>query len=414
MQLKPTTKPPKRWGSTILESEIDRLEQSCRRALAWAEEWDYEGYSKYDALDSFLLRALSLGNKYLRLIYTQVVMRSPVNLRPWLLVPKGKNPKGMALFAQAYLNLFAYRGDDRNRDQALYCLNWLRENQASGYSGACWGYNSAWQTPGFYAPKFGPNMVVTAFVSRAFVKAYELLGNEAFLDLARSSVEFIRRDLRVVHESKEMKCYSYTPFARWTALNINALGAGLLARIYHHTREPSLRDEAQRMMEFVVSKQTDYGAWYYTDPPNLSPLTHDNYHTGYILDSILEYSYSTGDQSYMANYRQGLEFYDQNLFLNNEAPKFLFDRIYPIDIHGAAQGIVTFSKAAQYGESDMRKALKIAKWAIDNMQDSDGHFYYQKGRLFTKKFSLVRWNQAWMAYALTTLLASLQQVEASL
>jgi hypothetical protein len=48
-------------------------------------------------------------------------------------------------------------------------------------------------------------------------------------------------------------------------------------------------------------------------------------------------------------------------------------------------------------------ARKIAGWAIANMQDEKGYFYYQKGRWITNKIPYIRWSQAWMFYALSLL-----------
>jgi hypothetical protein len=52
-------------------------------------------------------------------------------------------------------------------------------------------------------------------------------------------------------------------------------------------------------------------------------------------------------------------------------------------------------------------ARKIAKWAIENIQDKNGYFYYQKTRFYTNKISYIRWSQAWMFYALSLYIAKL-------
>ena len=41
----------------------------------------------------------------------------------------------------------------------------------------------------------------------------------------------------------------------------------------------------------------------------------------------------------------GLRFYRDRLFETDGAPRFMHDRKYPFDIHGAAQGIITFALA---------------------------------------------------------------------
>jgi hypothetical protein len=388
-----------------------RLKGLCRRALAYAEARDYEGYSKYDALNSRLLEPLAFGNKYLRLIYTQAVMRAPVNLRPLLFVPKEKNPKGIGLFAHAYCNLYNLWEDAADRDRAEYCLNWLLEHRSPGdYAGPCWGYNFAWQTPIFFVPRYAPNMVVSAVVGQAFVRAFEVFGDQRYLDAARGVIEFIRHDLHALQDQRGLCYYSYTAFDNSRVINVSALGAGLMSRVYQHTREQSLIQEARQLIHFVVDKQTNYGAWYYTDPPEQSPLTHDNYHTGFVLDAILQYIHACGDDQWAPNYRHGIEFYAQRLFLDDGTPKFLYDRAYPIDIHGVAQGIISFSQGARIYPEYQANAIRIAQWAEKNMLGKDGRFYYQRLRHLTKRFSLMRWAQGWMCLALSTLLASLEGI----
>ncbi|MFQ5456606.1 MAG: hypothetical protein ACE5EA_10480 [Nitrospirota bacterium] len=379
---------------------------SCRKAMNYAEDNDYAGYSKYDGLNSPILDSLSFHNPYLRLIYTQIVMRSPINIRPILSVKKSRNPKGIGLFAMSYLNLYKTFNDNSDKEKAESLLSWLMDNYSQGYSGKCWGYNFAWQSPGFYAPKYMPNLVVTSVIGQAFVKGYEVLRDDKYLDTARSAVDFILKDLKVLFESGDMKCISYVPAdTKILVLNVNAQAAALMINIYKNTKEELLLKEAYRLINYVVDKKTNYGGWYYTYPPGDSPIVHDNYHTGNIIDSLIDYSKSTGDPTFDIALRQGLEYYYNNLFLENGAPKFMNNREYPYDIHGAAQSIVTFSKASYLDRKYYDMALKVAEWAITYMQDkSDGHFYYQVMRLYTKRFPLMRWAQAWMAKGLSKLL----------
>ena len=70
----------------------ETIKNSLDKTLKYAEINDYKGYNKYDALDSEFLMALSFGNKYLRLLYSQAIMRFPINIRPLFFVPKTRNP----------------------------------------------------------------------------------------------------------------------------------------------------------------------------------------------------------------------------------------------------------------------------------------------------------------------------------
>lgn len=51
------------------------------------ENRNFAGYDPYDALNSPVIRALTFGQKYGRIAWTQLMWRLPINLRPLLLVP---------------------------------------------------------------------------------------------------------------------------------------------------------------------------------------------------------------------------------------------------------------------------------------------------------------------------------------
>jgi hypothetical protein len=410
--------------------------------LGYAESEKYHGYNKHDGLNSPFLHALALQNRWLRLLFIQLVMRSPFNLRPLFSVRKTINPKGMSLFCRTYLilhELAACSSDSITQcqyfplsevlrrseseaqgaktegstswlEKARHCLDWLVKHSAHsrGYTGHCWGYPYDWQDVGFFAPAGMPNCVVTCFASRAFLHAYELTGESSYLEVARSACSFLLNDLSVLHDSPEMLCISYAPVdMKWIVMDTSALAAALLAKVSQHVETSALKCEARRLMNYVVDKQTDYGAWYYSHPPKDSRITHDNYHTGFILDAILDYADATGDQTFLPNYHRGLNFYKEHLFLPNGAPKWMHDKVYPHDIHGSAQGIITFSQAVRFGHEYRELAEKIAQWTLANFYNPrEGYFYYQTGRLWTKKFTLMRWCNAWMAWAIASLLRS--------
>jgi hypothetical protein len=162
-----------------------------------------------------------------------------------------------------------------------------------------------------------------------------------------------------------------------------------------------LLDIAKRQINYTVNRRTDYNAWYYTHPPGKSLIRHDNYHTGGILDGLLEYFEETGDNSYMQSYWNGLAYYRQNLFEANGAPKWMNDKKHPFDIHGSAQGIITFTKADRHNPSLSSQAALITNWTIKNLYRRKKHdFAYRQGRWLKWNYSLMRWCNAWMARAL--------------
>lgn len=343
-------------------------------------------------------------------------MRAPVNLRPIFGVKKYRNPKGIALFARSYFNLYQIEGTEAQLEPARSLLAWLEQVAVPGYSGPCWGYFWDWQDLGFFAPFGSPNCVVTTFVGQALLDGYECTGDDRYLAMAAGALEFIRRDLKVLYEDTTMKCVSYVPARdiKMVVMDVSALAGALMARVSRHTQDPALAAEARKLVNYVVDKQTEYGAWYYTHPPEDSPVKHDNYHTGFILDTILDYELATGDDSFRPAYRRGLKFYQEELFLAGGEPKWMSHKVYPFDIHGAATGIGTFARAARYEDQVyLDQARRIARWAIENMQAPAGYFYYQRGRYWTKKYTLMRWCNAWMVHGLSHLLLAEHQLNRS-
>jgi hypothetical protein len=368
-----------------------------------AEIEKYIGYSKFDALESPVVRALSCNWWLFRLLWTQFVMRSPINVRPFLGVRKGVNPKGVALFARANLTSYEIERDDHQAARARWLLDWLLDHDSrsrGNYHGSCWGYHHAWQSPGFYAPEYYPNCVVTVFAAEALLHGYRVLEDKRYLEAARSAADFILNDLTVFFEDADQKCIAYVPGIprQFVVINNNALAGALLAKTGCITGENHLLDQAKKLIEFVVRNRTPYDAWYYTVNRKQTLITHDNYHTGGILDALAEYAQVTGDEKHSRIYKNGLRYYRENLFLEDGSPKWMNNRIYPKDIHGSAQGIISFARAG-----DLSFASRIADWTIRNLYKGNGNFAYQKEHFFTKRFTLMRWCNSWMAYALSFL-----------
>jgi hypothetical protein len=60
-----------------------------------------------------------------------------------------------------------------------------------------------------------------------------------------------------------------------------------------------------------------------------------------------------------------------------------------------AQGIVVFNRVGAQPFAE-----RILRWGREHLYHGDGRFYHQRRRYFTDRTTLMRWCQAWMAYAL--------------
>lgn len=393
--------------STELSAPGSRLDDILRRTLELARRLDYRGYSKHDALNADWLNAVAGFSRATRLVAIQAVMRSPLHIRPLVGVRRARNAKGLALFSRAWLARHRLSGEEEAAVAARDLLDWLTGHPSAGYPWPCWGYPYPWQDVGFFAPRDYPNRVVTSFVVQALLDGYETLGEARWLEAAEGAVRFLLEAPRTLYEDQRHRCVSYVPSedVDWIVMDVPALAGAAAARLAAIQGHEDLMAEASRLMRYVVSKQTDYGAWYYAEPPSASHITHDNYHTGFILDALLDHHRASGSDEFVTAYERGLEFYRTRLFEADGAPRFMHDRKYPFDVHGAAQGIITFARAGRRADDthgdgcDMSR--RVLDWTLTWMYDpSTGWFDYQKLRFMRKRIRLLRWCQAWMAWAL--------------
>ena len=377
------------------------------RTLDTARGQQYEGYSKHDALNAPWLARVAGSSRWPRLAVTQLVTRSPVDVRPLVGVRKARNPKGLSLFARALLARGRLTGSSADFAEARQLLDWLIDHPSPGFAWPCWGYPYPWQDVGFYAPRDFPNRVVTSFVGQALIDAYETLEDERYLGVAAQAAQFLLDAPKTLFEDERHRCVSYVPDPSidWVVMDVSALSGALAARVGALLGNQDLIREGGRLVRYVVSKQTEYGAWFYSEPPARSHITHDNYHTGFILDAILQYGLAAGRDEFQPAYDRGIEFYQQRLFEPDGAARFMHDRLYPIDIHGCAQGIITFSLQQRHCGTGAAVARRILTWTLDHMWDpASGWFYYQRRRGVRTAIRELRWCQGWMSTALATYL----------
>lgn len=381
------------------------IEKSLASLEAYVESRLWKGYDPYDALNSPLLMACSLNRPLLRIVYTQTLKRLPINLRKLLMIEEECNPKSMGLFLASYVALYRATGAEEYINRVRTLINWLIDNSSDGYVGHCWGYNFHWQSRSFFAPARTPTVVNTCFVANASLDAYEALGDESCLEVARSSCEFITRSLNIYETIDGRMCFSYTPLDSAKVHNANLLAASLLARVYSLTGEAILLDYADRAASFCIGCQNGDGSWYYGLGSGQKWI--DSFHTGFVLESLYDYARFSERPDLLGKVSLGLDYYRDTFFTEDGLPKYYNTGTYPIDVHSAAEGIIAFTRLRSLDTSNLEQAKKIALWTIRNMQDRTGYFYYQKRRYYCNRMPYMRWSQAWMFKALVYLAEAL-------
>jgi hypothetical protein len=337
--------------SSAATTDSKRFREVWQQLHEYGTSRGWRGYDPYDALNSPL--ACLLPGKLARQAWTQLHRRSPVNLRPLCGIKPTLNSKALALAALG-------SGDER----------WLDQLESLRTPDGGWGYPFAWQSRAFFAPRGTPNLICTAFAARS----YERLGRKC-------DVSFLEKQL--LRERNGERWLTYVPNSDTQVHNVNMIGAALLGR----------RD----CMEFSVKRQRADGSWWYGESENQHWI--DNFHTGYSLVALKEYERRTVDHSFADCAERGFAFWEKTFWLVDGAPRYYHNEDYPFDPHCSAQGIVTF---LAFGR--VEKAIQAATWAVENMWDKRGYFWYQRGRRGINRLRYMRWTQAWMYYALAELL----------
>ena len=384
--------------------------QSFSSLKAFCEKKDFAGWDPYDGLNSRLFQSLPFirDSRWCRLAWIQFFKRSPVNFRRIAGVPEEHNAKGLGLFLTAYAHLYSADPQPVYKERIYYLADKILAISSKGYSGYCWGYNFDWQARAFFQPKWTPTVVATSFVADALLTAYDKVPEQRWLDAAVSSAQFVLEDLNRTYDDKGNYAFSYSPLDKTQVFNASLLGGRLLGRVFAYTKQEVLREEARKVMQFACDHQRPDGAWTYGTLPYHQWV--DNFHTGFNLECIHEYQKYTGDERFQPYIEKGFRYYIENFFTEEGIPKYYDKSVYPVDIHSPAQLIATLYKL---GRLDQHRDLaeKVLSWTINNMQSRKGYFFYQKKRLLSSHICYMRWAQAWMFYALSYYIISLNTKE---
>jgi len=219
---------------TLTQGEI---KSAAGKLLAYCRANGWAGYDPYDALNSGIFKALPFLNfRISRLVLTQTLKRSPINIRPLALVPKTQNPKAIGLFLSAFVNL-SQAGVAESEGLAELMIERLIALRSKNVPYWCWGYSFPWQMRQKIVPSGAPNLVCTTFAATALLDAYEHNHDSRCLEMAASAAEYILNELYWA-ESDTFAGFSYPLRSiRVLVYNANFLASALLCRVYKLTGE---------------------------------------------------------------------------------------------------------------------------------------------------------------------------------
>lgn len=385
-----------------------KADQCVLRLLQYCEERNWGGHDPYDVLNSQLLATTPfLKSRWFRIVATQALKRLPINLRPLLGVPESQNPKALGLFLMAFLKL-SRQGLLRREElinimiDRLIALRSPSTNSSTNYW--CWGYSFPWQTRTVIVPRWAPNIVCTSFVANALLDTYEAWGKLEHLRMAISAGEYIVSTLYWT-DNDGTSSFSYPlPGLKSRVHNANFLAAAILCRLHRHGGGSHFLDAALRSARYSARQQREDGAWAYGEQGTQGWV--DHFHTGYNLCALRQIGLAAETVEFEPWLERGFQFYRRHFFGTDGAPKYFHNRVYPLDVHSAAQSLITLVSLSDLATDNVQLAEKVWEWTYANIWDPAGYFYYEVHPYWINRISYMRWSQAWMLLALATVLTS--------
>lgn len=366
---------------------------------AFVRSRNWVGYDPYDLRAHPLFKSL-LQNRWAALPTKTLTHLFPLALRRLFHIQPVAHPKAMALFADAYLNLYEVTHNSGYLDFAGMQLDRLRKHATPGFSGLAWGlpFDYIGRDP---LPAGAPSIVITSIAARVFLHAYQVAGQGDYLEAAASACRFLATDIPRFQPDENRICFSKSPAVHWYIHNANLMTAATLAAVGRASGHNNWNGLARKAVNYSLAEQHPDGSWYYWSPPNKLMHWIDHYHTGFVLRALDDLLQESGWEDLEGPLARGYTYYIQNLFAEGCIPCLTNRSCFPVDIHSCAEAILCLSQLAHRFPDAMEHATRVLDWTLANMRDRGGFFYYRRYRYFTAKIPYMRWGQAWMIKALT-------------
>jgi hypothetical protein len=377
----------------------DKLDEVLTALERWGLARDWTGTDLYDGLNATRIAPKLWRAPMGRRITMQVVKRSPVDLRPALGIDPDHDSASVAWVVSSYARAH-HLDEETNSARLEHALDLLERLRLKRYDYPCWGYHYDFQSRVFFYGKDDPNTIATTYAGMALLDAYDRTGDQRLLDQAHGVGEFFL-NLVPQTETGAGAYFGYLIGDRSPIHNSNLHVCGLLARLSTHFDDPRYVEAARKGVRYSLVRQRPDGAWPYGERPNLRWV--DNFHTGYVLDSLRICLDAGVDPTIEEALDRGLDFYRREMFLADGTPKYYDKKTHPIDTQSVAQAIQSFALASERDPSFAEDAWRVFDWSVENMRAPDGSFFFQRRKFWVNKAPHMRGVVASMLLALVYL-----------
>ena len=393
------------------------FETSINKFIAWLECNGTAGYDPYDLWSTrYGIKARRLYYRYGKPAALPVV---PLVLADRFIpmaarcgVAKKRYAMSHAHLILGYLDLYS-AGVDKETDwlnKAGLLTDELDRIKPRGYSGDCWGYPFDWENRRGLWPKNTPLITVTPYCFEALVSMYQVSGDTKYMEHARSVLRFAIHDLNNTDRPGGAVASSYSPLDRSLVINASAYRAFLLVKGGQLFDDSQATNLGRKLVRFVLQSQRPDGSWPYALEEEGDDFI-DHFHTCFVLKNLAKVFDVAGDDDIRLAIERGYAFYKSRLFDDRGLPiPFAAggNRLLRYSMYDFAEAINLGIVIRDLVPGAYERSHKVAQAAVKQYQLPDGHFVTSIGRAgLADKLAFIRWPQAQMFHALTSLRRSL-------
>lgn len=389
-----------------------RLKSSCARFLAWLDHVGYESYDPYDIWGTrYGLWSRKMyyakGKLGIPLVAPLVVIDLLCPSLRKLFVRKDRFATCDAQLLLAFLNLHQVTGESKYLKRAVALGEEILGYSIPGFRGPCWGYPFDWQNNKDQVwPKNTPYITCTPYCYEAYLGLLAATGEERYLQLAAGIAEFVHGDLKDLPTGLDTAAGSYSPFDQRQVVNATAYRAYVLADAGKRFGREDYLKASRRNLNFVLESQAEDGSWLYAMNEAKSYI--DNFHTCFNLKNLFKIQRIAPDARIESSIRRGFAYYREHLIdaVGNPKPFAIKPRLQlaKLEMYDFAEGITLGALIGEMIPEARDLARSLADELIYKYQLPAGHFVTRVFRGgFHHRFPFLRWSQAQLFYALTSL-----------
>jgi hypothetical protein len=309
-----------------------------------------------------------------------------------------------------YINLYRLFNHEKYLSAAQTLLDQILAYRTETRSGIGWGYPYTWVTGRAVYPPGTPFITVTPYCFDAFLEMASITRDQKYLDAAAQIARFAAYDLQETTISSDQTAAGYGPGDRSGVINANTYRAALLLNAYNRFGVAEYKEKALKNICFVLNRQARDGSWDYAEN---EPFI-DNFHTCFVLKNLYKSHLQYPQESVLEAVKKGYRYYREHFFRSDNTPlhfsKVNNPKFRKIEMYDYAEGIALGPLLGNEIDRALDFSAQLAQHLIENFQLKKGYFITRITTLNTRNtVPYLRWPQAQLFYALTSLLLKLSR-----